>query len=819
MNKSKRKLLWLLGGILSLFILFFVTVHFLVSYNQAFIRELAITQIKSRIQGDVTLGSITPAFFKAFPDIAVNLHELTIRDSLWNEHQNDFLKAKNIYLYLSWTSLFRGKPEVRKVSIEDGHLHLYTDACGYRNLNLVEQVDTQNENGVTPVLSIRRTRIIMENEALNAKHDIDVVYLHAGVTKKDSTVLLDIEINSLVHGIGFNLEKGSYLKEKSLQGNLLLTYFPHQKLELTEVNLNIQQHPYTLHGAFYLDQDTMSYALGIYTKQILYKDAASVLTASIQQQLDSISVSVPFDVEATIAGQMARKVVPAIATRFMVKDATMETGIGRLENCSYTGHFCNQVDCQSLPGDPNSEFTFTSLKADWNGITFTSCQIQISNLIHPFLLCDLQSTFALEKLNHIGESSTLQFVTGTGKMDITYQGAITAKDTILPVLNGKIFLQHAEVKYVPRNLDFKDCNGEFTFSNQDLVLNQLVATTGNTQLFIKGHILNLLSLLNLNPEQLTMDWTVSTPKLYLGDFISFVGESGNVQSTKSASKNQISKASGNIDKMLRDGTVKLTLIANNLIYKKFTATGVSASVLVAGNKILIQRTRLQHAGGTVTVEGGLTNAAQANLLSLKSNINRVDIPGLFKAFDNFGQDAITASNMKGKLSAKAKLELVLNDKAEIKENSMKGAIDFSVKNGELINFEPLVKITTTALKNRDFSHITFAELQNRFSVNGSAFYIPKMEIRSNVVVLFVEGIYDTKLGTDMSIQVPVSNLSKVENENMEKTGKAGVNIRLRAKTGDDGKLNISWDPLNNASKQRKAMMDKNSVPASGKEMP
>jgi hypothetical protein len=54
---------------------------------------------------------------------------------------------------------------------------------------------------------------------------------------------------------------------------------------------------------------------------------------------------------------------------------------------------------------------------------------------------------------------------------------------------------------------------------------------------------------------------------------------------------------------------------------------------------------------------------------------------------------------------------------------------------------------------------------------------------------------------------------------MEKTGKAGVNIRLRAKTGDDGKLNISWDPLNNASKQRKAMMDKNSVPASGKEMP
>lgn len=810
---------WILGGLLSLFLLFMITVSFLISYNQAFIRELAITQIKSRIEGDVTLGSIKPAFFKAFPDIAVNLHDLTIRDSLWNDHQIDFLKAKNIYLYLSWISLFKGKPEVKKVSLEDGYVHLYIDACGYRNLNLVEQVDTLKGEGSTPVVTIRRSRFILENKLLNSKHDIDIEYLHSGVTKQDSTVLLDIDIRSLVHGIGFNLEKGSYLKEKTLNGTLLLTYFPHQRTELTDVNLNIQEHPFVLQGAIFFDTDTMTYALGIHTQQILLADAVSVLTEAIGQNFDSISLSQPFDVEATVAGKMARKVVPTIATHFVVKDATMETAIGHLEKCSYKGHFYNHVDCQTLPGDPNSKFTFTEVQADWNNITIASCQIEISNLIHPFLVCDLQSTFELEKLNHIGESATLQFLTGTGNMNITYQGALTSNDTILPVLNGKILLQKAEVKYLPRNLDFKDCSGEITFSNQDLVLNQLLATAGSTRLTMKGQILNLMAMLNLNPEKLTMDWTISTPELHLGDFISFVSESAKVQSKKSGAKNAIIKASENIDRMLRDGTVNLTMTADNLLYKKFTATGVSANVLVAGNKIMIQRSTLQHAGGTVTVEGELINAHQANLLTLKSTISRVNIPGLFKAFDNFGQDAITASNMKGQLSAISKLELVLNDKAEINENSLKGEIDFSVKNGELINFEPLVKITAEALKNRDFSHITFAELQNRFSVNGSAIYIPKMEIRSNVVVLFVEGIYDTKKGTDMSIQVPVSNLSNAENESMKKTGKAGVNIRLRAKTGVDGKLNISWDPLNIAGKKRNAVIEDNSAPPLKKEMP
>lgn len=790
-----------------------MTVYFLISYNQAFIRELAIKQINSRIKGTVMLGSITPAFFKAFPDIAVNLHDLTIRDSLWEQHQKDFLKAKNIYLFLSWTSLFKGKPEVRKVSIEDGHLHLYTDGCGYRNLNLVDQVDSQKGEGPTPVLTLRRTRVIMENELLNALHDIEIDYLHSGVTKHDSAVLLDLDINSLVHGVGFNLDKGSYLKEKTLQGNLMLTYLPHQRMELTDVNLNIGKHPFVLKGAIYFDRDTMAYSLGIYTKQILYPDAVSLLTSSIQQHFDSISLSEPFDVEATVVGQMARKVVPAIATRFVVKDATMETPIGPLEKCSYSGSYLNQVDCQSLPGDSNSKFTFTGLKAHWNDIPLTSCHLEISNLIHPILSCDLQSVFELSAINKITGSPTLEFSQGKGNIDITYNGLLGKQGLFsVPGINGNVSFSEAQFRYVPRNISFRNCSGAFSFHDKDLILRQLHARTGNTELTMKGHVLNFLSLLHQSPERLIMDWTISSNNLHLGDFLPYIGKPSISVANKTTGKNKIIRSLENVEHMLRRGTVRLTINAERLNYMKFIATNVKATVVMAGNEIALRQASLNHAGGTVGVRGSLANGDLMNTVKISSTITKVDIPGLFRSFDNFGQDGITADNMKGQLSAKAKFDLVLDDKAKIKENTMQGEIDFSVKNGELINFEPLVKITTTALKNRDFSHIRFAELQNRFSVRGSSYTIPRMEIRANVVVLFVEGIYDSKKGTDMSIQVPVSNLSRAEHEIMENTGKAGMNIRLRAKTGTDGKLNISWDPLNRASKKRKAAMEKESVP-------
>ena len=313
---------------------------------------------------------------------------------------------------------------------------------------------------------------------------------------------------------------------------------------------------------------------------------------------------------------------------------------------------------------------------------------------------------------------------------------------------------------------------------------------------------NLLALININPDQLKMEWTIATPHLNVNDFISYVAPK-TIAVKKSSRKNRLIKATENIDKLLRDGIAEINIAAGKMTYKKFDASDVAASILMVENRIMLNDVQLNHAGGSISLKGSLVNGQHTNQMSLESKIKNVNIPGIFYAFDNFGQDAITHKNMKGQLSATITVSGGLTDKATVIENSMRGKVEFSVANGELINFEPAMKIATTAFKNRDFSNIKFAELTNHMALNGSAFTFERMEIRSNVVILFVEGVYDTKHGTDMSIQVPLSNLSREENDIAKNTGRAGVNIRLRAKTGEDGKLNISWDPFNSAAKKRK----------------
>jgi hypothetical protein len=60
----------------------------------------------------------------------------------------------------------------------------------------------------------------------------------------------------------------------------------------------------------------------------------------------------------------------------------------------------------------------------------------------------------------------------------------------------------------------------------------------------------------------------------------------------------------------------------------------------------------------------------------------------------------------------------------------------------------------------------------------------------------------------MSLQIPLRNLSKdrdqdIPPESRGNDGKAGLSVRLRAKTGPDGKLKISWDPFKKALKKVK----------------
>jgi hypothetical protein len=159
------------------------------------------------------------------------------------------------------------------------------------------------------------------------------------------------------------------------------------------------------------------------------------------------------------------------------------------------------------------------------------------------------------------------------------------------------------------------------------------------------------------------------------------------------------------------------------------------------------------------------------------------------------------------MNADIKLTGLLTDKAQIVPNSLKGTIDFSIMDGQLLDFEPMEKIHETVLKKRDLSEVRFGTLQNSLDIDSTTLTLHRMEMRSTAFTLYAEGTYDLKKGADMSLQVPLSNLKAragdIPPESRGNDSKAGLSVHLRAKTDEDGKLKISWDPFRRAAKKGK----------------
>ena len=95
--------------------------------------------------------------------------------------------------------------------------------------------------------------------------------------------------------------------------------------------------------------------------------------------------------------------------------------------------------------------------------------------------------------------------------------------------------------------------------------------------------------------------------------------------------------------------------------------------------------------------------------------------------------------------------------------------------------------------------VRFAEIRNNLKLENAGVHIERMAINSSVLTLFLHGVYGLKNNTDISIQVPLKNLSKKQDEAhpefIRGDSKGGMSVFLRASSDKDGKINIKYDPL------------------------
>jgi hypothetical protein len=808
------------AGVIALLLIAWIILWTYLSLNKKGIAEKIKTELQKKTSATVSIGEVGVSFLHTFPFISLQLSKIVVRDSLWATHKHDLLNAEKIYAQINPFKLLLGESPFRKVVVEDGTFYLFTDSLGYSNINIFrkqEKPDEKNNEGY-PDIAANNMEFIVEKKLNNKLFDFKIYQLSTSLKKSNYVLLFDADLNLFVRDMIFNRKNGSYLHEKKIAGNCFLEYSLKTKiLSFDDITLNIDDHPFLLSGKFFTKLNPAPFELAVKTNNVGYKQTVDLLSDNIRKKLNQYNIDKPINIEATLDGSNPLHKSPVIRLSVSSDNSTVTTPFEIFTNCSFTGSFFNRMDSMQAPQDENSVLRFNNFSGTSENIKLASDSIIFANLVQPALTCNIRSTFALESLNTVLESKDIDFGKGTAKLDIVYKGPVESGDSINADINGNISFDSASIKYMPKNFLLSSCSGKLIFHNKDVLVEQLVAHTGSTELKMNGGIKSLMALIDKSPEKLFLDWNIFSPKIDLHDFKAFMGKNANSSSSTSSNKKKskrfFSKQVSQMDSLLSACDVHLQVKANALEYKKFQATNVRAAVILKNNTIIFDSVSLNHASGSIILSGFVKSEETNNSLNIHTVINNVDIDRMLFSFENFGQDAITEKNIRGKFKADVNFLGSMNNNQEIVPGSMDGNVEFSLKNGELINFEPVENISKKVFKNRNFSDVRFAELKDKFNIKGSAVKINRMEIESTVITLFVEGIYDAKKGTDMSIQVPLSNLKARSDDTIPAirgvNSKTGLSVRLRAKTGDDGKLKISWDPFKKALKDMKKTEEEN----------
>jgi AsmA-like protein len=749
-----------------------------------------------KVSGNISFADFAIDPFHNFPGISIDVKEFHLQDSTFHSHQHELVYAQHIYMGFGIIELLTGKKVPKYVRVTNSKFFFFADSVGNKNWDILKRSQPQSRRKIDlKKVTFRNTNVFFEDDRKFKFHNVWFQKLKCSIRDKDERLEFEIECSGVVKNASFDTKKGSYLTNKNIVGEWEVSYDRLAKeISLRNQLVRLDKQPYRVTADFFLDSDPR-FTLDIKTNNLSLTEGASIFPPATAKMIGSYQLSKSLQkVEAVLSGKMKYLYYPLAKISFSVKDASLTVAPTRFDHCSFNGFLQNEIDSSKLRDDHNSFLQFTNLTGEWEKTRFSSKNLTIYNLIQPYLRCDLHAIFDLAQLEKAIANRKLDLNSGTGEAKIVYEGPLeTSSDTVYN-LNGVITISHGDITYNPRNLNFKQTDIELFFRNGDMEARKMNTVANDNVISINGRVDNFLNFFNTDPSKAIFNWHIYSPDLDISKLRSSLHRKSVVKNKHGYSF--FDRLTNKIDRLFDDCSAYITIEADKVIYKKFSAANVKGRLALTNNVIRLDNFSLSHAGGFIYVNASSKDNGNTSDLAIQSKLDNVNVKELFRSFNNFGLHSLTSENISGNFSADINLTSMLDANNDLYREANKGYVDFSLKNGRLLNFAPLVEIDNNFLQKRNLTDVTFSELKDRFDLNGNDVHINRMEIRSTAVNMYVEGVYSFANNTDISIQVPLQGQKKDQTETPENKGvnaKTGISIFLRAKDDKDGKLKIKYD--------------------------
>ena len=603
--------------------------------------------------------------------------------------------------------------------------------------------------------SIKNKRITSFVNSLNTQLYINDNEIH-------SVTDMDIQMKEM----GLNLSKGTFFNDANLTGNFSSLYDKQKKhLTIPFFKLKIDKQYFNV-KADISTKGSGSFNFVLENPKTNFKATTSLLSQNIQKKLKICKVTKPLYTYTTLIGSFEHGSDPLVTVQCKTQnnDISIKDKI-EFKNVRFSGSFVNRIydDERAKTEDKRDlKIEFNTLNADFDDISlqfnraiFLSTPEDKSYVDYEFTVKEPSSV-----LNNFFNNTAFIFSEGELDFKTSFKGSIDVLDSLYYNSQSKLTLNNTKIFHKPLALEFPVDELTIEIKNADGYLESLVIPLNETKNHInfKGEIDNIVSLILDSTATVTSNLELFSEKIIWKDFFSMF---------KLPKKNKTESDNGILLnetlRLIRDKfNPEFDLNLGYFQYENTTINNVISEVYFDQERLYMKKTGFEYGDGQISL-GLIFDFSEKNqtLFDFDVEIENVDLENFLREFNYFELSSLKeAKKVAGVLSLTTEMKGIIHEENGLDTKSLKGHVNFDLRELELNGFEPIQKIGNKIFKKKRFEDIRFADISEELYIANRTVEIPRMEILSTAFDLFIEGHlnYDNK--TNIWISVPLSNIKK-----------------------------------------------------------
>lgn len=735
-------------------------VFVIITFYKKELTGLLAENLKTSYGLDLSVEDVRVSFFSNWPHTSIKLEQVRLANTLRSAEESPLLKAGAISLSVNLKKLLKGEFVVRQVSLRDAEINLLRTPDGSKNFEFRKpEKDSTRKSSVNFEIS----RISLHDVYFNflnqeRNQDISLRFMDVALrlSQYEDGLKARLKGSTLVRQLLFNERNGAFLKNARTMLDLDLNYLYETRTLCIygPSKVEIEGHPYAVTSLVQLGEPR-KLSLRVESEKLKLERVATLMTPRIHKVLSNFEVRRPIDASLLLVASLGQREEPVILAEVTGRDCDLTIGKSRIPYSGLDFHGkIRSLDTSGRCGNiEQASIVFRKIKGKVYDFPFTA-DVNVNNLARPDI--SIQASLQIEARKIPYELAKDFVLNGSASARLSYSGPasrLNKKEFLQPPMVLAADIQFNRLSYKELNRPYVyTVNGRATLNNQDLEFGNLDVKTNIARASVKGKASGFVPYLFGLSKGFKATVSAQTDLLDLNPLFA-ENDAGKKQPASSgqdkAGNKKISQSQFEFD---------VNLSAKKLIVRKVEATQAAVELFYKDNSLSIRSASLYTCGGKIKAKASVRDF---NRLDADVSVQQVNVRTLFRQFENFGQEAIVSENLEGDISIDALFRSDLDDRLNLRPESMFCNAKLKLVNGHIINYEPIQNLSNFLFKNRDFNDVSFSELNETFKLRGYEMQIDELEIGSNLLNLYVvNGIYHFKGHSNVNILIPWNNLKK-----------------------------------------------------------